>query len=51
MLTQEYGDWHKQVRGESMHEKMESGFYFDTDHAYTDYVDSYSGIRKELILK
>lgn len=51
MLTREYGDWHKLIRGDSMHEKMENGFYFDTEQAYTYYVDFSKGIKKELIKK
>jgi lipopolysaccharide cholinephosphotransferase len=51
MLTQEYGDWHKFVKGGSVHEKMENGFYFDTERSYTHYVDSVKGIKKELIFK
>lgn len=51
MLTQEYGDWHKFVKGGSVHEKMENGFYFDMERSYTHYVDSVKGIKKELIFK
>ena len=49
ILTDTYGNWHQLVKGTSVHEKIDIGLFFDTEHPYTYYVDPVKGIRKELI--
>lgn len=51
ILSGIYGNWKVFVKGASMHEKMENGFFFDTERPESDYVDSNYGINVKMIQK
>ena len=36
ILVETYGDWRTPVKGASMHDLLDNGIYFDTEHPYID---------------
>lgn len=51
ILKQTYGNWQIPVKGTSVHEQLDNGLVFDTEHPYTDFIDPVNGVRREAVMQ